>query len=219
MSKRKERRVDSKSMIFFGYGEKFFRGEIVNLSPQGLAISSQTIFSPQTHLHLIFKPKEEQFHLDGVVMWSLRRELSVERFSRMGVRLMEPNAAYVRFAEDLVGSQSGVRREPRVLKSFRIAFSSPDEVVQAYTVNISRNGMFIQTESLLEIGSQLDVEMDLTDENVRLHFEAQVIFVIDPKTAAEQGREPGMGVRIRRFYDEDRSLFLNYVERFFVPED
>ena len=87
-------------------------------------------------------------------------------------------------------------RELRVSTRFAIRFQSVDDLVVAYSTNLSRGGLFLRTNRLLEKGSTLDLVMHLPDGEEDLLVPCTVVYVRQGKDVKAEG----MGLK---FIDPD----------------
>ena len=54
-------------------------------------------------------------------------------------------------------------RVPRVPTSFRVRYASMDDLVVAYSGNLSRGGLFLKSEELLPVGTVVTITLELPD--------------------------------------------------------
>lgn len=86
------------------------------------------------------------------------------------------------------------RIAPRRPLHLQVEFESFDEFVSAYTLNVSRTGLFIPTEKFLPMGAVVSVDIELPEGGPKIRAIARVAYILDASKAAEGGREPGMGM-------------------------
>lgn len=71
-------------------------------------------------------------------------------------------------------------------------FSSMEEFIDEYVVNLSRSGLFIRSEEPLPVGSRLNLKFSVIGKELELiEGIGEVVRVIEPGT---EGHTPGMGV-------------------------
>jgi DNA-binding response OmpR family regulator len=80
------------------------------------------------------------------------------------------------------------RNEPRVEASLRVQFESLDELVIAYTADISQGGLFISTRDFVPVGSFVSVDLELPD-GVTVRTIARVAHHVDEEERAGMGME------------------------------
>jgi len=215
-NKRRQERIGKRYQVFFGPSGTPYMGFIKNLSEEGIAITSRTVFKPGTGLSLMLRPEQQELRLEGVVRWSYRPfNAGLEAGADMGIQFIEKFPEYATFFEKLKQNFKELRLEPRFEKSFRVTFRSPKEFMQAYTQNISLGGLFIQTEEPLQKDSVVEVEIDLEDVHDTIQVEGRVVFVITPRVAERTGQEQGVGVEIVKYFGDSKIRFENYLSRWF----
>ncbi len=107
------------------------------------------------------------------------------------------------------------RSSPRIAATFRVRYSSLDELVVAYSEDVSRGGMYLVTEKFLPVGAVARVNVTLPDGDPDLHVIARVAYVIDAARAKELGRKPGMGMQ---FLDIEGQPFAEQIAAFIEKE-
>jgi uncharacterized protein (TIGR02266 family) len=219
-NKRKLTRTPHKTQVFFGKNGTPYMGFIKNMSAGGLAIAAKTVFKPGDYLNLLIKNKSEDIYMSGQVRWTNRtiRDLAVDAVFDMGVQFTEYSLNYDELLTEVEKEFKEKRRETRFEKVYRVKFTSPSELMQAYTENISMGGMFIHTEEKLEKGSIVDLEIILADVNDSIKVEARVVFVADKAVSERIGRGPGLGVEIVRYKDDGKARFQEYLGRWMVSD-
>ncbi|MEE2787173.1 MAG: TIGR02266 family protein [Myxococcota bacterium] len=98
----------------------------------------------------------------------------------------------------------GKRKTPRVPVEIRVEYERFNRFVSEYTRDISRGGMFIRSESPLEVGSEVYLTLSFPHHNDDITLLAKVVHVV----LAQNSAEPGMGVRFN-FMDSDESRALH----------
>jgi len=91
-------------------------------------------------------------------------------------------------------SQEDRRVAPRAPLHLQVEFESFDEFVSAYTLNISRTGLFIPTEKFLPMGAVVSLDIALPEGGPKIRAIARVAYVLDATKARETSRVPGMGM-------------------------
>ena len=86
------------------------------------------------------------------------------------------------------------RVAPRVAAELHVEFASLDEFVSAYTLNVSRTGLFVPTHKLLPTGAVVALQIDLPEGGPRVRANARVVYTLDAQKARETGRVEGMGM-------------------------
>jgi uncharacterized protein (TIGR02266 family) len=89
-------------------------------------------------------------------------------------------------------------RDLRVRATFRVRYRTLDELVVAYSKNLSRGGLFLTTSKLLPRGTVVQVKIQLPDDGPEITVPCEVAFTRDATQASGRG---GMGVK---FIDPDQ---------------
>jgi uncharacterized protein (TIGR02266 family) len=83
------------------------------------------------------------------------------------------------------------RSEERVTKSLSLRFHDGQSFVNAYSVNISSGGLFIETDSPLPVGERFSLELEIPDVAEALEATCEVVWARD-KTKAAIGKPTGI---------------------------
>jgi uncharacterized protein (TIGR02266 family) len=83
---------------------------------------------------------------------------------------------------------------PRRPLHLQVEFESFDEFVSAYTLNVSRTGLFIPTEKFMPMGAVVSLDLELPEGGPKIRAIARVAYILDAAKAQESGRVPGMGM-------------------------
>jgi len=92
------------------------------------------------------------------------------------------------------------RRGRRFAARIKVRFRSIEELVTAYTEDVSRGGLFVTAGQQLPPGTEVQLSLELPDGAAPALVPARVAYVLDEATARTQGRNPGMGMQ---FLEED----------------
>lgn len=97
------------------------------------------------------------------------------------------------------------RKEDRVPKKLKIAYSSPKALVNSYISNLGLGGLFIQTDQPLDKGSRFDLKISLPDGEKDLEVHCEVTWIRKEEKVTQKAKlPPGMGVRFLNFSPEDK---------------
>ena len=102
------------------------------------------------------------------------------------------------------------RRHRRFSTSFAVDYSSGDNFLFAYLQNISEMGIFIRTDTPLEIGTELHLRFSVEGQAEPLRVEGEVIW-INPYRESGDNINPGMGVRFKRLTPDLREQIVELV--------
>lgn len=103
------------------------------------------------------------------------------------------------------------RIAPRIAADLHVEFESFDEFVSAYTLNVSRTGLFIPTEKFLPAGAVVALKLDLPEGGPKIRAIARVAYTLDADKARETGRVCGMGME---FLDVEGKPFADQITEY-----
>lgn len=107
------------------------------------------------------------------------------------------------------------RSSPRIAATFRVRYSSLDDLVVAYSEDVSRGGMYLVTDKFLPVGAVAQVKVSLPGDAPDLQVIVRVAYVLDEGRAAELDRKPGMGMQ---FLDVEGQPFAEQIAAFIEKE-
>ncbi len=81
------------------------------------------------------------------------------------------------------------RNEPRLDATLCVHYKSLDELVVAYTTDMSSGGLFVSTRDFIPVGSVVELEIELPDDGVTVRTLARVAHVVDTGERAGMGME------------------------------
>ncbi|MDH5491764.1 MAG: response regulator [Myxococcales bacterium] len=87
------------------------------------------------------------------------------------------------------------RGDARVAAVFKVRYESLDDLVVAYTEDVSRGGVYLRSETFLPVGAVVRIKLSLPKGAGEVEAIARVAYVLDAKKAAERGKRPGMGMQ------------------------
>jgi uncharacterized protein (TIGR02266 family) len=104
------------------------------------------------------------------------------------------------------------RRHPRfeARERVRLELDGRASFEELWTRDISRGGMFVQTDEPPPLGTQVNVQVETPDGEVGLMGE--VVHVLDHLTARQFGQRPGIGLQFAPVDDEKRRAIESYVD-------
>jgi Tfp pilus assembly protein PilZ len=114
------------------------------------------------------------------------------------------------FSPGLSDNRADQRESVRVPSRIRVAFSSDGALAQSLMTNLSRRGVFVETDHPLEIGAQLEL---------RIHVQSPARELIVPAQVVSHGIGPdlgvlrGMGLRLGELSAEVEAQFTDLYER------
>lgn len=114
------------------------------------------------------------------------------------------------------GSLPKRRAEPRVAAAFRVTFTNLEELVEAYSVDVSRGGIYVETERFLPMGAVVRLHLKLPDHGPELRAVARVAYVLGVADSKSHDRPPGMGME---FLDVGGTPVADEIARFVARVD
>src|SRR5450432_1371862 len=94
------------------------------------------------------------------------------------------------------------RESPRVESVFRVRYTTLDQLVVAYSADLSKGGMFLASDQLLPVNSTLRLLLELPGEGGELCISCRVVYLRDKITADRTGKTAGMGIQFLDLAEE-----------------
>src|SRR5215475_5840667 len=85
-------------------------------------------------------------------------------------------------------------RAPRVEATFKVSYPSVDQLLVAYSSDLSKGGMFLETEQFLPVNAVIRVNLELGESSAEIPVICRVVHLRDHAAARAAGKPPGMGV-------------------------
>ncbi len=105
------------------------------------------------------------------------------------------------------------RRAPRHKARLKVRFKTPRAFIQEYSVNISKGGIFIQTNLKLDREDPVELIIHLPHTGRDITLQARVAWVLSEEQAKPAGKHAGLGLEIINLAKEERELFELYIDR------
>jgi uncharacterized protein (TIGR02266 family) len=215
MDKRYAKRILCRVKVLFGLQAPEYLGFALNISANGLYLSSTRVFHPPAELRIRLEPiGAPAIEVGGRVCWSLRvpqNLLSVVK-PGMGVRLDSPSREYLDHFSRLV-KLSPHRSNPRLEARLEVRFYHREQLIKEYTENICRGGIFIATEEVFEPGEEIGVDLLIPDLATVWHVTGRVAYRLDAEKARQLESPPGIGIQITKTDPRVEEAFRAYVQR------
>ncbi len=222
--KRKYRRLVLRKSIHFGVDNPFYKGFTKDISLSGAKIASPTALAPGSKVSLAIENNkgEECVKAKGVIRWIKEpdKENPKRDLFHMGVELTWHDEEYFRYLADLIEaerekSNSGKeqREHFRHKERVEVIFDDPEELIGQFAQNISRGGIFVNTDRPLAKGREVSLRMVLPQIMSDIEVKGKVAFSIDLPFAERLMRPPGMGIKFIRFENDDKKRFFDYLEK------
>ena len=87
------------------------------------------------------------------------------------------------------------RKGQRFAARIKVRFRSVDELVTAYTEDVSRGGLYVTSSQQLAPGTDVQLSLELPDGAAPALVPARVAYALNEEEARAQGRSPGMGMQ------------------------
>jgi uncharacterized protein (TIGR02266 family) len=94
---------------------------------------------------------------------------------------------------------------------FRVSYRTLDELVVAYTRDLSRGGLFLKTQRFLPINAVILLSLELPEGGGEVPVIARVAYVRDPQAAAAAGKTPGMGIQFLDVSIDSRQRIESFI--------
>jgi uncharacterized protein (TIGR02266 family) len=110
-----------------------------------------------------------------------------------------------------LSEQKDGRASTRVQATFRVKYPTLDQLAVAFTTDLSKGGLFLQTESFLPINAIIRLELELPDGGGEIEVIGRVAHIRDDYEA-ELSRQPaGMGIEFLDLTEERRDQIAQYI--------
>jgi uncharacterized protein (TIGR02266 family) len=101
-----------------------------------------------------------------------------------------------------------IRADVRVEASFRVRYSTLDQLVVAYGRDLSKGGMYLTTTRFLPINAVLRIQLELPESSRVLSIIARVAYV---RSEDESGKPAGMGVQFLDISNQDVTELARFI--------
>lgn len=206
MGRRELLRVDARVEVEFKNFDQFYREYTKNISKGGLFIKTENIIPAQSVLEITLKlPDTKPLSLVGEVVHAIEPALAREHGWDAGVGVhfvdFEDGAhqaleLYIskQYQQDPQAVSPDRRQHERVALRLRVRFPSREVLQHDYSDDISRGGIFIQTQKSRNIGDRFLVTLVHPDTHEELELMSEVVRLtkLDPGVP---GSVNGMGLR------------------------
>jgi uncharacterized protein (TIGR02266 family) len=92
---------------------------------------------------------------------------------------------------------------PRVESVLRVSYATLDQLVVAYSTDLSKGGMFLTGGDPLPVGSPLRLEVELPGRGGELTINCRVVYVRDRESSDRTGKPMGMGIQFLDLREAD----------------
>lgn len=106
---------------------------------------------------------------------------------------------------------TGRRAHERVRLPLEVGYRSTGSFLVSYSVDLSRGGLFVQTDEPLPVGSELDLRLSIPGISDRVSLRGRVVWV---QEQAMTGKPAGMGIQFQQVEASLASLIDSVVKHF-----
>jgi uncharacterized protein (TIGR02266 family) len=92
-----------------------------------------------------------------------------------------------------------------------VSYRTLDELVVAYTRDLSRGGLFLKTQKFLPINAVVLLSLELPEGGGEVPVIARVAFIRDPESAKAAGKTPGMGIQFLDVASDSRQRIERFI--------
>jgi uncharacterized protein (TIGR02266 family) len=102
-------------------------------------------------------------------------------------------------------------RAPRVEATFRVSYANVDQLLVAYSSDLSKGGMFLTTDQFLPVNAVIRVNLELGEGSAEIPVICRVVYVRDATSARAVGKPAGMGIEFLDMTAECLGLIEAYI--------
>jgi uncharacterized protein (TIGR02266 family) len=102
-------------------------------------------------------------------------------------------------------------RPPRVEATFKVSYASVDQLLVAYSSDLSKGGMFLTSDQFLPVNAVIRVNLELGEGSVEIPVICRVVYVRDAAAARAVGKPAGMGIEFLDMTAECLGLIEAYI--------
>lgn len=102
-------------------------------------------------------------------------------------------------------------RAPRVEATFRVSYESVDQLLVAYSSDLSKGGMFLATDQFLPVNAVVRINLELGEGSAEIPVICRVVYVRDATAARVVGKPAGMGIEFLDMTGECLGLIEAYI--------
>jgi type IV pilus assembly protein PilZ len=223
MGRRQLLRIDAKVEVEFKSFEQFSQEYTKNISQGGLFIKSNEPLAPQSVLEisLILPDGPEHILVVGEVVHTIDKETASARGcdAGMGVHFVDYEETAKQTIENYISKKylsdpkiksPDRRRHVRVPMRLRVKFPNLHTLLEDFAYDISRGGIFIETESPKRLGEALVVTLVHPETSEELDLDGEVVRVSrhDPK---QPNSVSGMAIKFVNMDEKKRKAIDQFL--------
>ncbi|MCC6160438.1 MAG: PilZ domain-containing protein [Deltaproteobacteria bacterium] len=213
--------------VAFGPDDPTSVGFTRNLSLGGMEIASRFVFETNTALRLTIESDPDDLRTVGTVRWTTSlghlddaaRDFYERHYTRsMGIQLLDPPPAWPELVRQVSETPEGPRRTPRFRKVYRVNVRSMNQLLEMFTDDISRGGLFVLSDKPPALGAFVSVEVVVPETMRVLRADGRVVHHLPRELADALGRNAGFGVEFVDFAGTDREVLEGYIDHLIAGE-
>jgi type IV pilus assembly protein PilZ len=104
------------------------------------------------------------------------------------------------------------RKDSRFNVNIKVDYSTQGMFVSNYVTNLSKGGVFIQTDDPLPLQSQINLTFTLPEFNIKIEAKGKVTWTYDIKKGTST-IIPGMGIRFTDLTAKHKALIGDYISK------
>ncbi len=216
MGRRQLLRIDAKIVVEFQTADQFFEEYATNISNGGMFINSRDSLPVQTVLEITLKLPglEEGIKVIGEVVHVIEGQAADDNNWKagMGIHFVDYEETakneiekYVQKTRKSKPQKQGQdrRKESRLSIRLRVKFPSQEVLQHDFADDISRGGIFIQTEKPRAVGDRFILTLVHPDTGQELEFKGEVVHLAK-RDHKVPGSINGMGLKFLEMNEKTR---------------
>jgi len=108
------------------------------------------------------------------------------------------------------------RKDPRFDVKVKVDYSTREMFVSNYVTNLSKGGVFIQTDDPLPLQSRINLTFFLPDLDIKIEAKGKVVWTYDIKKGTGN-IVPGMGIKFTDLSAQHKTLIEDYIQKLSNP--
>lgn len=142
------------------------------------------------------------------------QDISGSTYGELGLELLKPDSDYLNFVEAVSRMKTEKRENKRLDKIIPVNVITKNEVFKKNITNISGEGIFIQSKTPFQVGSEVRIIFNLPDKNSsEIEAVAQVVHRTTLQQAINRkGGIPGMGLQFSHITGDGKQKLISFME-------
>lgn len=214
-TRRQDVRLPGVFPVVFEAGKRRGDGVAIDLSPTGMRLRTNEALAERATLHgSLTGPEEVLVEFTASVRWVIEFPAFLKPMFAFeaGLHLDSPDPSFLALFQHEVEKFLDYRDAPRIPNLVRIELSGPGLWETTFALNISRRGMYVRTDRVLNEGQFVEVRLFPPREHEPLVLRTEVAHVLGPEQAKRMGTLPGLGLRLISHDAAIRDRYYAYCE-------